>query len=151
MGHRIAMAAAVGLFAVAAIAIAPADAATPAGAAAHPSVARGVIAAAAHRGPWPAQGQAAYVLGTAPIHRGPHVHEAPIASVAKVMTALLVLRHDPLPRHGPGFTMVVHRRDVADWHRRVARDESTVPVRLGEHLTERKALQALLLPSANNV
>ena len=47
--------------------------------------------------------------------------------------------------------MRVSQRDVRDWHRRVARDESTVPVQLGERLTERQALAALLLPSANNI
>ena len=30
-------------------------------------------------------------------------------------------------------------------------DESVVPIEAGEQLTERKALQALLLPSANNI
>jgi D-alanyl-D-alanine carboxypeptidase (penicillin-binding protein 5/6) len=50
-----------------------------------------------------------------------------------------------------GFTMTVRARDVADYHRRVARGESTVPVRLDERLSERQALLALMLPSANNV
>ena len=71
--------------------------------------------------------------------------------MAKVMTAYLVLRAHPLGVDSNGFTMVVHRRDVTDYRRRVDRGESTVPVRAGERLTERKALAALLLPSANNV
>ncbi len=50
-----------------------------------------------------------------------------------------------------GFRMSVTRADVADWHRRVDRGESTVAVRAGERLTERQALAAIMLPSANNV
>lgn len=103
------------------------------------------------RGVWPAQGQAAYVIGAGPLHASPDTHRAAIASIAKVMTAHLVLRAFPLAGGQSGFTMTVHAPDVADWQRRVDRGESTVPVRLGERLTERKALLALMLPSANNV
>lgn len=100
---------------------------------------------------WPAQGQAAYVLGHGAVRAGPNQHVAPIASMAKVMTGYLVLRDAPLAPHAQGFRMRVSRRDVRDWHRRVARDESTVPVQVGERITERQALAALLLPSANNI
>jgi serine-type D-Ala-D-Ala carboxypeptidase (penicillin-binding protein 5/6) len=115
-------------------------------------VALAAAPAADARSVWPAHGQAAYVLGAGPLHVGPHAAKAvPIASVAKVMTAYVVLRRYPLRGAAAGFTMTVHRRDVADWQRRVARGESTVRVRAGEHLTERQALVALLLPSANNI
>ncbi|HWX43883.1 MAG TPA: hypothetical protein VNY52_01005 [Solirubrobacteraceae bacterium] len=43
------------------------------------------------------------------------------------------------------------RGEVAEEHERVALDQSVVPVAVGERLSEREALQALLLPSANNV
>lgn len=110
-----------------------------------------LAAAQSPHGPWPAHGQAAYLLGHGRMHIGPRVHQAPIASVAKLMTAYLVLRHFPLRPGRNGFVLHVRRRDVVDRRRRVARDESTVPVAVGERLTERKALLALLLPSANNV
>ena len=45
---------------------------------------------------WPASGQAAVQVGESPIKAGPNQHAAPIASVAKVMTAYLVLRDHPL-------------------------------------------------------
>ena len=46
---------------------------------------------------WPADGQAAFILtGQPQVHAGPNQHAAPIASVAKVMTAYLVLRDHPL-------------------------------------------------------
>lgn len=79
------------------------------------------------------------------------MHKAPIASMAKVMTAYLVLRKFPIKTGANGFTMAVTQRDVNDRARRVGRGESTVPVARGERLTERQALAALLLPSANNV
>jgi D-alanyl-D-alanine carboxypeptidase (penicillin-binding protein 5/6) len=47
--------------------------------------------------------------------------------------------------------MTVSARDVVDTTRRAALDQSTVPVVAGERLTERDALAAVLLPSANNV
>ena len=116
-------------------------------------VAAGILAAPGARATtvWPASGQAAYAFGAGATTTGPHQHAAPIASMAKVMTGYLVLRSAPLAPHAAGFRLTVTQRDVDDWHARVARDESTVPVRVGERLTERQALAALLLPSANNI
>ena len=101
---------------------------------------------------WPAYGQAAFVKGgQSQVHAGPNQHAAPIASIAKVMTAYLVLRDHPLRRgqHGPAIWL--NETAVADTERRRAQEESVVPVVAGERLTELQALQALLLPSANNV
>lgn len=75
----------------------------------------------------------------------------PIASVAKVMTAYVVLQQHPITSDDDGPTLRVTAADVEDTRRRAARDESLVPVAEGEELTERQALLALLLPSANNV
>jgi D-alanyl-D-alanine carboxypeptidase (penicillin-binding protein 5/6) len=101
---------------------------------------------------WPAYGQAAFVEeGQAQIQAGPNQHPAAIASVAKVMTAYLVLRDHPLPTGEDGPTITLTDADVADTDRRRGQEESVVPVARGEQLTERQALQALLLPSANNI
>jgi serine-type D-Ala-D-Ala carboxypeptidase (penicillin-binding protein 5/6) len=101
---------------------------------------------------WPAHGQAAFRLGGQSwIHAGPHQHPAPIASVAKVMTAYLVLSDHPLRHGAEGPTLVLSDADGADTDRRRRRGESVVPVVAGERLTERQALVALLLPSANNI
>ncbi len=75
----------------------------------------------------------------------------PIASVAKVMTAYLVLRDDPLGPGEEGFTMEVTEADVEDFRRRIDSDQSVVAVEAGEVLSERQMLEALMLPSANNV
>jgi D-alanyl-D-alanine carboxypeptidase (penicillin-binding protein 5/6) len=103
-------------------------------------------------GVWPVHGQAAFMTsdGTG-IHTGPNQHPAPIARVAKVMTAYLVLRDHPLRPGDEGATITLTESDVADTERRQSRQESVVPVAAGEKLSELQALEALLLPSANNI
>ena len=101
---------------------------------------------------WPASGQAAFVeTGQSRIWAGPNQHAAPIASVAKVMTAYLVLRDHPLRPGENGPTITLTDVDVADTDRRRGQEESVMSIADGEQLTELQALQALLLPSANNV
>jgi len=101
---------------------------------------------------WPRQGQAAFVLGgQSEVQVGPSQHPAAIASVAKVMTAYLVLRDHPLRPGQDGPTITLTDADVADTDRRRRQQESVVSIADGEQLTELQALQALLLPSANNI
>jgi D-alanyl-D-alanine carboxypeptidase (penicillin-binding protein 5/6) len=101
---------------------------------------------------WPADGQAAFVVtGQSRINAGPNQHAAAIASVAKVMTAYLVLRDHPLRPGQNGPTLTLGDADVADTDRRSRQQESVVPIAAGEELSERQALEALLLPSANNI
>jgi serine-type D-Ala-D-Ala carboxypeptidase (penicillin-binding protein 5/6) len=68
-----------------------------------------------------------------------------------VMTAYLVLRDHPLRPGQDGPTITLTDADVADTERRRRQRESVVSIAAGEQLTERQALQALLLPSANNI
>jgi len=113
---------------------------------------RDVLGEALPSSMWPVSGQAAVVLtGQSQIHAGPNQHAAPIASVAKVMTAYLVLRDHPLRPGEDGPTITLTAADVADTYGRREQQESVVPVAIGEQLNERQALQALLLPSANNI
>ncbi|MEN3272137.1 MAG: hypothetical protein V7636_898, partial [Actinomycetota bacterium] len=102
-------------------------------------------------GVWPAHGQAAIQIGRSHVQAGPNQHAAAIASVAKVMTAYLVLRDHPLRLGEEGPTITLTDADVDDTDRRRHQEESVVSVSAGEQLTERQALQALLLPSANNI
>jgi D-alanyl-D-alanine carboxypeptidase (penicillin-binding protein 5/6) len=67
------------------------------------------------------------------------------------MTAYLVLRDHPLRPGQEGPTITLTDADLADTDRRRRRQESVVSIAAGERLTERQALQALLLPSANNI
>ncbi len=101
---------------------------------------------------WPAYGQAAFIqTGRSHLQAGPNQHAAAIASVAKVMTAYLVLLDHPLRPGHDGPTIRLTDADVADTDRRRRQRESVVSIAAGEQLTERQALQALLLPSANNI
>jgi D-alanyl-D-alanine carboxypeptidase (penicillin-binding protein 5/6) len=100
---------------------------------------------------WPANGQAAVQVGQSQVEAGPNQHAAAIASVAKVMTAYLVLRDHPLRLGQDGPTIMLTDADVVDTDRRRRQEESVVSVAAGERLTELQALQALLLPSANNI
>ncbi|MFL5797352.1 MAG: D-alanyl-D-alanine carboxypeptidase family protein [Actinomycetota bacterium] len=101
---------------------------------------------------WPAYGQAAFMqTGQSQIQAGPNQHVAAIASVAKVMTAYLVLRDHPLRPGEDGPTITLTDADVADTDRRRRQQESVVSIAAGEQLTQLQALQALLLPSANNI
>jgi serine-type D-Ala-D-Ala carboxypeptidase (penicillin-binding protein 5/6) len=100
---------------------------------------------------WPLRGQGAYVLGNGRPVVSPHQQPVPIASVAKVMTAYLVLKHYPLRAGDSGPRFVVSQDDVEDTETRHHEGQSVVDIRAGEQLTERDALMAILLPSANNV
>jgi serine-type D-Ala-D-Ala carboxypeptidase (penicillin-binding protein 5/6) len=101
---------------------------------------------------WPHEGQAAVeVPGVGSFGTSGLSRPVPIASVAKVMTAYLTLLEHPLGAGQSGFTLTVTPAEAQEQGERVELGESTVPVRAGERLSERQALQALLLPSANNV
>ncbi|UJA08822.1 D-alanyl-D-alanine carboxypeptidase [Streptomyces collinus] len=99
--------------------------------------------------PWPSQGQAALdVQGIGSFGSSGTQKPVPIASLAKVMTAYLVLRDHPLRsgEAGPKITIDKPAEQQSD-----AGQESTVPVKAGDRISEREALEAILLPSANNV
>jgi D-alanyl-D-alanine carboxypeptidase (penicillin-binding protein 5/6) len=112
---------------------------------------RGALGEALPSTVWPAYGQAAVQVGQSHVQAGPNQHAAAIASVAKVMTAYLVLRDHPLGPGQDGPSITLTDADVADTDRRRRQQESVVPIAAGEQLTELQALQALLLPSANNI
>ena len=101
---------------------------------------------------WPREGEAAAeVQGVGSLgHAGPQT-PVPIASVAKIMTAYLTLRRYPLMAGASGFAMTVNAAEAAEREQREDLGESTVAVSAGEHIDERQALEALLLPSANNM
>jgi D-alanyl-D-alanine carboxypeptidase (penicillin-binding protein 5/6) len=101
---------------------------------------------------WPREGEAAVAVeGLGRLGASGGKEPVPIASLAKVMTAYLVLRDHPLEPGQEGFAIRISPADVEDLHRREALNQSVVEVEAGEVLSERQALEALLLPSANNV
>src|ERR1700704_4458893 len=73
---------------------------------------------------WPLRGQGAYVLGNGRPAVSPHQQPVPIASVAKVMTAYVMLKHSPLHAGDSGRRFVVGQRDVVDSETRIHFDQS---------------------------
>ena len=101
---------------------------------------------------WPAQGQAAVAVeGLPPLGAHGPARPLPIASLAKIMTAYVILHDHPLPAGQHGFTVTIGAADVADYRQRLAQSESVVPVADGETLDESQLLQALLVASGNNI
>ena len=102
--------------------------------------------------PWPKEGQAAVAVdGVGTVGSFGSSKPAAIASLAKMMTAFQVLTDHPLAQGAAGSSFTVSSADVADYRKRAAGRQSVLAVRAGERLTEHQALQALLIPSANNV
>ncbi|HET9082097.1 MAG TPA: hypothetical protein VFO01_16495 [Trebonia sp.] len=101
---------------------------------------------------WPVDGVSAADVSGYGVATGPGAtRPVPIASVAKVMTAYVILHDHPLPANGSGPDITVEPSEAAGYPSQVRDGDSLVPVVAGERLTERQALEALLLPSADNM
>ncbi|MCW3839900.1 D-alanyl-D-alanine carboxypeptidase [Micromonospora yasonensis] len=111
-----------------------------------------IIAGKAPAMPWPRIGQAALTVeGFGSLGTSGKRKPVPIASVTKVMTAYVILTEHPLDPGEQGPELTVSAAQAAAYPREQARGESLVPVVAGAVFTERQALQAVLLPSANNM
>lgn len=100
---------------------------------------------------WPADGAAAVAvpeLGSLGSHGD--TSPRPMASIAKAMTALVVMADHPLAAGQDGATVTVAADDVANYQREKADGQSVVAVQAGETLTERQLLDGMLIPSGNN-
>lgn len=75
---------------------------------------------------------------------------APIASMSKVITALVVLDKAPLQLGESGEVYTITEADVATYNSYLSMMGSVMPVRAGQNLTQYQLLQGLLLPSGNN-
>jgi serine-type D-Ala-D-Ala carboxypeptidase (penicillin-binding protein 5/6) len=101
---------------------------------------------------WPEAGVSAADITGFGVVAGPGASQrVPIASVAKVMTAYIVLLNHPLSPGQQGPDIVVQAAEAAAYPAEVRNGESLVPVTAGERISERQALEALLLPSADNM
>jgi D-alanyl-D-alanine carboxypeptidase (penicillin-binding protein 5/6) len=77
--------------------------------------------------------------------------EVPIASVTKIMTAYIVLGDHPLTGDAQGPSITITKADQKAYKSAVVNGDSNAAVAAGERITERQALEALLLPSADNI
>ena len=74
----------------------------------------------------------------------------PIASITKMVTALVILDARPLGAGEDGPDITFTDRDVDIYYDVLAENGSVAPVVSGLVLTQREAFEAMLLPSANN-
>ncbi|MFC9464854.1 D-alanyl-D-alanine carboxypeptidase family protein [Streptomyces coelicoflavus] len=102
--------------------------------------------------PWPEEGQAAVLVEGFGPRGAPGVHgprrPVPIASVTKVMTAYVVLRDHPLRGDASGPLVTVDEQAANE---SFSGAESTVEVRQGQRLSQRRLLELMLVPSGNNI
>ena len=114
----------------------------------HPSVVPG----SAIRMPWPTDATAAVTVEGIAGLGGERVKVVrPLASVTKLITALVVLRQHPLAVGESGPTIRFTASDVTAYRRDLAQGQSVLKVSAGERLTELQALEGMLIPSADNV
>jgi serine-type D-Ala-D-Ala carboxypeptidase (penicillin-binding protein 5/6) len=101
---------------------------------------------------WPADGTSAADISGIGVVQGPGAtRQVPIASVAKLMTAYVILQDHPLSAGGPGPDITVLPSEAAAYPSQARDGDSLVAVAAGEVISERQALEALLLPSADNM
>jgi serine-type D-Ala-D-Ala carboxypeptidase (penicillin-binding protein 5/6) len=105
--------------------------------------------------PWPAVGQSSIgITGRgilASSSDAANQKAYPTASVAKLMTALAVLDKKPMATGETGPMITISKADVDIYNSYVAQGGSVAAVQEGEQISEYDALEALLLPSANNL
>jgi serine-type D-Ala-D-Ala carboxypeptidase (penicillin-binding protein 5/6) len=102
--------------------------------------------------PWPPSGQSAIgASGYGLLESHNAGSPVPIGSVAKVITALAVLKQKPMAANSQGPILTLSSSDVNLFNTYYLKDGSVAQVAAGEQISEMQALQALLLPSANNI
>jgi D-alanyl-D-alanine carboxypeptidase (penicillin-binding protein 5/6) len=100
----------------------------------------------------PKQGQMAVgELGLGQAAATPNQEPVAIASLAKMMTAYLLLQAQPLEKGQDGPTTTITAEDVKIYEHDRAAGYSVAKVAAGDKLTERQLLEALMLPSADNI
>ena len=100
--------------------------------------------------PWPSTGNSA--IGAqyfGPLLSNNDDSSVPIASTAKIFTALLVNNKNPIK--GDGDKLVIDNHDVQIMQEYISKNGSILPVKIGQALTQKEAMQALLIVSANNI
>ncbi|MFR9673587.1 D-alanyl-D-alanine carboxypeptidase [Streptomyces sp. TR02-1] len=104
--------------------------------------------------PWPGEGQAeVQVAGIGTLGTHGEQKPVPIGSVAKTMTAYLVLREHPLEEGEDGPTLTIDKQAEEGGKRGAGNGNESVldGVKAGDRISLRQALSALMIPSANNI
>ncbi|MFH9244869.1 D-alanyl-D-alanine carboxypeptidase [Streptomyces lydicus] len=100
--------------------------------------------------PWPAQGQAAIkVVGSGDLGTFGPQKPVPTASVAKIMTAYVILRDHPLKKDEGGPKIEVDAKAVTEGG---SRHESRIEgLKAGQKFSQQNMLKMLMIPSGNNI
>ncbi|WP_329399757.1 D-alanyl-D-alanine carboxypeptidase [Streptomyces melanogenes] len=104
--------------------------------------------------PWPGEGQGLItVSGLGTVGRFGEEKPVPIASVTKSMTAYIIMRDHPMKVGEKGASIPVDElAEKEGGYNKAGKDESTLDtIKAGESLTQKDALSAIMIPSANNV
>ncbi|MFB8418904.1 serine hydrolase [Streptomyces albidoflavus] len=100
--------------------------------------------------PWPTEGQATVTVdGIGSLGSYGEQKPIPIGSVAKVMTAYTILREHPVKKGTEGEMLTIDAKAQRDYEN--AGQESTVKVTEGQKISVKEAIEAIMLPSANNI
>ncbi len=101
---------------------------------------------------WPPGGEAPVsILDTPILETRGEQKSLPMASTAKLITALAVLDKKPLKPGEQGPVITLTANDAAIYNAYVAQGGSVMRIVPGEQITEYQMLQAIMLPSANNI
>ncbi|WP_411147002.1 serine hydrolase [Streptomyces sp. x-80] len=100
--------------------------------------------------PWPEKGQAAVLVqGSGAVGTHGEQKPVPIASVAKVMTAYVILKDHPLKKNELGPTIEIDAKAVEDGK---AKDESRIEgLTEGGKFSQQDMMKMLMIPSGNNI
>ncbi|MGH9021361.1 MAG: D-alanyl-D-alanine carboxypeptidase family protein, partial [Acidimicrobiales bacterium] len=99
---------------------------------------------------WPLEGSAAVLIPSLGVATDDNDQVVPIASLAKMMTAYVVLEHLPLSGDDTGPCLIINDADYATFLHAEASGQSNVAVAVGEQICESQLLEGLLVGSANN-
>ncbi|MCY0931193.1 hypothetical protein OTB20_34430 [Streptomyces sp. H27-H1] len=102
--------------------------------------------------PWPKEGQA-YVAaaGLGPVGTFGEQKPVAIGSVAKAMTAYVILKDFPMKKGEKGQMIPVDKTAVDDGKKETEGESTVNNLKEGDKLSQYDALAAIMIPSANNV
>ncbi|MGG7573252.1 D-alanyl-D-alanine carboxypeptidase family protein [Streptomyces sirii] len=100
--------------------------------------------------PWPEHGQAAVkVVGSGDVGTFGEQKPVPTASVAKIMTAYVILKEHPLKKDEKGPQIEVDDKAVTEGG---SRDESRIKgLQAGQKFSQQDMVKMLMIPSGNNI
>ncbi|MFG2559955.1 D-alanyl-D-alanine carboxypeptidase [Streptomyces sp. NPDC048496] len=102
--------------------------------------------------PWPDEGQGYMAAtGLGEVDSFGEQKAVPIGSVAKAMTAYIVLKDHPLKKGEKGPSVKIDAKAESEGKLDSEGESTLNTVKAGDELTEQEALSAIMVPSANNI